>query len=142
MAKSYFRVKELQPAEENLREIMQESKVLWDTYVDFVDKLVPGTSNLWKYYGKAWGWCMVYIEKKKNLMYLTPGENCFYVSFTFSDKNRETAADAGLTDEVIQIIESGKSNTAGHTFDIEVRNDDDLELVKSLLKIKCGKFTK
>lgn len=140
MAKSYFREKELQPSDESLKDILQAGKAQWDAYVDFINQSVSGASGQWKYYGKAWGWCLVFIEKKKNIVYLTPDQERFFASFVFNDKNRITAQEMGVPADILSIIESGKANSAGHTFDIIVQDSKDLELVKMLLKIKCNQL--
>ncbi len=138
MAKSYFKEKELQPQDENLKAVLSKAKEYWDKYLDIINTSIPEAAFQWKYYGKAWGWCLVGLVKNKNLLYLTPIENGFYVSFVFNEQNRQCAREEGMSEEILKTIEAGKSNNAGHTFDILVQNKSDLEIVSKLLKIKSN----
>ncbi len=136
MAKSYFLEKELQPQENNIKDILQDKKEFWDKYLTFVKTYDPTISCEWKFYGRAWGWSLVLLKKKKNLLYLTPVVNGFYVSFALGKKGANLAKKEGFTDKIVEIIESGENNNAGRTFDILIQEQDDVVIVEKLMEIK------
>lgn len=136
MAKGFYREKELQPTIEMLEVVLKENGVYWSRITRYIEDTYPSVVTEWKYYGKAWGWAFVLKSKKKALVYLTPQEDHLISSFIFSDKGRELSKDTGFSKEILTLIESGKDNNAGHTFDIPVKSDQDFELVKKLLDIK------
>ena len=78
--------------------------------------------------------------KKKNLVYLTPAEGYFLCSFHFNEKGRELARQSDFKDDILKSIEAGKENSAGHTFDVIVADEQGLELSKQLLKIKTASY--
>lgn len=136
MAKGYYREKELQPTIEMLEVVLKENGVYWSRIERYVDDTYSSVTKEWKFYGVAWGWAYVLKSKKKALIYLTPQEGYLVCSFIFNDKGRDLAKNAGFSRELMTIIESGKDNAGGHTFDIPVKNDSDFKLVKQLLDIK------
>ena len=138
MAKSIYREKALQPDDGMIALAVKEAKALWDHLIQHALTAYPDTIREWKYYGAAWGWCLTLTHKKKNLAYLTPSDGAFWCSLNFNEKGRELARQAGFSNGVMETIESGKTNTAGHTFDIEVGNTRAAELVKRLLAIKAA----
>lgn len=138
MAKSILRDKNIQPDEGLLDAVLASAKPMWDAFVAHVAEACPRMTQEWKHYGSAWGWCLVLSDRKKKLVYLTPAEGYFTCSFVFGDKSRELARVAGLDRAVLEIIEAGKENTAGHTFDIDVTDAASLALPKQLMGIKLA----
>lgn len=139
MAKSVFREKEHQPDIAELEQALGAAAPLWASFVERLEAAVPAAQAEWKYYGKAWGWCLVYREKKRTLAYCTPGEGQWVASFVFSEAERAAARGAGFAPDVLALVEAGQHNTAGHTFDIEVETADDLAVAQALLAIRLGK---
>ena len=138
MAKSVFREKAVQPDVDLVHSVLNGAKPLWDNFLAAAFSTCPQVTGEWKFYGVGWGWCRVLSVKKKKLVYMTPAEGRFMCSFSFNDKGREQALQAGLGAEVIAGIEEGKLNPAGHTFDIPVASSTDFELAKQLLGIKAA----
>ncbi|ULQ60426.1 DUF3788 domain-containing protein [Brucepastera parasyntrophica] len=138
MAKSIFREKAAPPGMDLIGSVLKETKQLWDTLAAYVSNTYPQVVQEWKFYGTAWGWCLVLSSRKKKLVYLTPSEGYFLCSFIFNNKDRELSRQSGFSEDILETIEAGKNNAAGHTFDIEVAGDQDLDLVKQLLHIKAA----
>lgn len=136
MAKSIFLKKDMPPDDAALSEAMAGCIPVWNTFLNTIKANYPGSTTEWKFYGAAWGWCLVVKSKKKALVYLTPAQNSFYASFIYSEKGRQEAKNSGLSTETLQIIESGKTNPAGHAFDFVISELDDLDLMMELLQIK------
>lgn len=136
MAKGIFREKERQPGEEMLREVLGSSAPLWRSLEDHIAEAFPDADNGWKYYGKAWGWSLVYQRKGKALCYLTPGEGTFMASMSFSDKGREAVWQTDLPEELKDAVEVAQHNPAGRVFDLDVRSEAALLVAERLLDIK------
>lgn len=137
MAKSIFREKAIQPDDEMITVILSGSKELWDSIIAHVSETYPQATQEWKFYGSAWGWCLVLSSKKKKLVYLTPADKHFLCSFIFSENGRELSRQADFSADILKTIETGKDNNAGRTFDISVADKQSLELSKALLNIKA-----
>lgn len=138
MAKSVFKDKAIQPDSGMVSAILGSASPVWDDLVAHVLETYPAASPEWKYYGAAWGWSLVLNSKKKKLVFLTPASGQMICSFILNDKGRELALASGLSDEIMEIIRSGKDNPAGHAFDIPVFDAQTLELAKQLFKIKAA----
>ena len=136
MAKGIYLDKGIQPDNEMLIETLGMNKNLWDIVLKYINDTFPKISTEWKFYGKAWGWSLVCKSGKKQLIYLTPSIDCFQSSFIFNDSARETARWGGFSSDVIAVIEAGKNNPAGGTFDFDIKAVEDLELIYQMLQIK------
>ena len=136
MAKSYFRDKTLTPTTEMLTDVLGSAKEMWDGFIQHIESTYPDFMTEWKFYGLAWGWSFIYSNKKKKLIYITPGESFFTATFSFNAKGHEMAKTMGFTEDVLRIIESGKTNPAGRTFDIPIKQQSDMQIVHKLLQIK------
>lgn len=137
MAKGIFRDKEKQPDALMLALALGESGGAWEALAAYIGASFPAAAAEWKYYGKAWGWSLVYQLKKKGLIYATPNTGVWHASLSFNERGRAEARLAGFSDDIVRLIESGKNNAAGGTFDIEVQSEDGLGLIKQLIQIKA-----
>lgn len=136
MAKSIFREKEMQPGEERLHGALGGAWPLWRALEAYLAEAFPGADSLWKYYGKAWGWSLVYQRKGKALCYLSPGEGGFIVSMSFSDKGREAIRQTDLPEALQEAVETAQYNPAGRMFDLDVGSEAALTVAQRLVDIK------
>ena len=136
MAKGVFLDKGIQPDREMLVSALGDSLGTWDSLAEYIETSFPTVSMEWKFYGKALGWALVYKSQKKGLIYATPNMGMWQASLSFNEQAREEARLSGFSDEVMRIIEAGKNNPAGRTFDFDIKEVKELKLIKQLLKIK------
>ena len=136
MAKGIFLDKGIQPDQEMLVSVLGDSLSAWESLAKYIEASFPAVSTEWKYYGKALGWSLVYKSKKKGLIYATPHVGMWQASLFFNEQAREEARFSGFSNEVIQIIEAGKNNPAGGTFDFDIKDIDEFALIEKLLQIK------
>jgi len=138
MAKSYFREKIVTPTDDMLASVLGNNKALWDEFVKHIESTYPSQTAEWKFFGTAWGWSFIYSSKKKKLVYLTPAESCFAVTLSFNEEGHDLSKTMGFSDDVMRLIEYGKTNRNGRTFDIPITQRADLEIAKKLLQIKTA----
>jgi len=138
MARSTFREKAIQPTGEMLAGTLGGAKEIWDAFARHMETTYPGVTAEWKFYGVAWGWCLVYVHKKKKLVFLTPVEEGCIASFIFNGKARDLAGGAGFSGDILAAIASGVTNTAGHAFDIPLHTPDDIITAQKLTQIKSA----
>ncbi len=136
MAKSIFKNKDAKLNDHSLLDVLHGEKETWDLLLKIFENDYPNHTKEWKYYGAAWGWSLVIKAKKKTLLYMTPSDEMFSVSMSFDMKEKNDPRILAFSNEIQEIIESAKTNNSGHTFDIEVKEEKDLELVRQLLAIK------
>ena len=136
MTKSTFREKAMQPTGEMLAGALGGAKEMWDAFARHMEDTYPGVTAEWQFYGAAWGRCLVYVHKKKKLVFLTPAEEGCIASFIFNDKARALAGGAGFSGDILAAIASGVTNTAGHAFDIPLQTPGDIITAQKLTQIK------
>lgn len=136
MAKSVFREKEIQPSEDLLQCALGSAAPLWGALKRYIAEAFPGAISGWKFYGKAWGWSLVYQLKGKSLCYLSPAEEAFMASMSFSAKGREAIGQTDLSEELKDAVEVARHNPAGRMFDLDVRSEAALAAAERLLDIK------
>ena len=82
MARSIFIKKTILPTPEMVFATLDDGKPLWDdTVVHHFEYTYDNKTNVWKFYGKPWGWSLVFQSKNRTLMYLTPAIGFFYATF-------------------------------------------------------------
>lgn len=136
LATSIFDVKAQIPNADNLTEALGSAKGLWDTLKTHINENYKGTKNDWKYYSKKSGWTLVFKKKSKTLLYFIPCKDYFKVFFVFGEKAINAAKNAHLPEQIIKHILEATTYVEGTSFDVEVKNEQDLESVYILLKIK------
>ena len=138
MAKSIFLEKEAPPSPELLRGALGDTYALWQDLLARAKADAPGLLESWKYYGRAWGWCLALMKGKKNLCYLTPGQGSWQLSLSFDDRARAAVRESNLPGAIKEAVEAARQNTAGRTMDVTVSNRAELETALALLDIKGG----
>ena len=124
------------PGEQDLTEVLGETKQLWDQLKNHVQTVIPDISEDWKHYGKNSGWTMKLLHKKRNLFFSSPYQGYFVVAFVFGDKAVHAVENSSLPQDIIATLKSAKKYMEGRGLQVSVKNQEDLQLVKQLLAIK------
>jgi hypothetical protein len=75
-------------------------------------------------------------SKKRNIVYLSPRAGSFLASFALGDKAVAAARKSNLPPHVLKIVNAAKRYAEGAAVRIEVRAAKDVDVVKTLAKIK------
>jgi hypothetical protein len=73
---------------------------------------------------------------KRNIVYLGPRQGWFVAAFVLGDKAVAASRKSALPPAVIQNISNSKRYPDGTAVRIDVKNPQDMEIVKMLAKIK------
>lgn len=138
MAISFFEDKTKQPAESDLQLSLSEAFPFWQQLKDYVFAKYPHAAEEWKYSGEKYGWGYRIKDKKRVIIYMTPGKNCFLVAFVFGEKATAEALSGNLTRAVKELIKSAKVYAEGRGFRYEIRNIENVEETKKLTDIKLN----
>ena len=82
------------------------------------------------------GWSFRLQVKKRNIVYLGPRHGFFVAAFVLGNKAVAAAQNSALPLHVVQTINSSKRYVEGTAVRIDVKTSVDLEIVKTLAKIK------
>jgi hypothetical protein len=138
MALSAFDDKNHSPTDESLRKVLAGTADIWPALVrDLQEQFGPLTEE-WKFSGKAYGWGFRLKEKKRALIYMTPCDGYLIASFALGERACAAARHAGLSPEVLQIIEDAPKYAEGRGVRVPVRSEEDAAQIKILAGIKAA----
>ncbi|HVP13941.1 MAG TPA: DUF3788 family protein [Terriglobales bacterium] len=139
MALSALADRKRKPTEQDLRGVLGTADPLWR---DLKRRLQDDHGPLeeeWSFAGETYGWSLRMKEKKRNLVYLTPGRGCFLAGLALGAKAVEAARRAAaLPRSVLDLIEAARPYAEGRGVRLEVRTRKDLSTVLDLVAVKCG----
>lgn len=138
MALSIFEKKTKMPGDEDLSRVLGDLLLIWKDIKEFVLQNSADVYEEWNYSGKSFGWSFRLRNPKKVIIYMTPCENMFKVSFVFGPAATEEAIRSNISDEIKYLIESAKVYTEGRGIRIDVTDRSKLEDIHRLILIKLG----
>jgi len=136
MATSIFDNKEIVPNDEDLENILKSSLDAYSKLMSYLENEYGSLTNEWKFYSKNAGWTLRISNKKRNLVFLSPNEDYFLVTVNMGLKVSEIALDSDISDNTKDIIKQAKVYTEGISILIEVKNEEDLDDIKTILDIR------
>ncbi|MBN2613537.1 MAG: DUF3788 domain-containing protein [Bacteroidales bacterium] len=138
MSSGIFAEKLIKPDERMLATVLGKAKTWFDSICLFIKNEYGGVTPEWKFYNQKSGWIFKLLNKKRNVVFITPCEKFFRVVFIFGDK----AVDAVLKSELSQSIKNELATATkyaeGRRISIEVKSEADLAVVISLIRIKLA----
>lgn len=136
MALSALDDKSREPDDDLLADVLGKSKGLWDAILAHLAEEYPGVQSEWISAGAKYGWSLRPKYKKRTILYLIPGQDCFTVSFALGEKAVAAAEESSLPEDVLAAIRSARPYVEGRGVRIEVKRRTDVETVKTLVAIK------
>jgi hypothetical protein len=126
------------PAEKQLADALGPAKSTWDRLLAGLADEHNLTVQEWNSYSPKAGWALRLKLKDRNILYLTPCQKCFFVSFALGDKAVTAARQSNLPPGVIKIINEAKRYAEGTAVRLEIGKPKDIEIVKQLAAIKLA----
>ena len=124
------------PTEKALASALGTTLPLWNRLIaDLKHELHIDTAE-WHTGSIKLGWSMRLQLNKRNIVYLGPRQGWFVAAFVLGDKAVATARKTALPVAAIQNISNSKHYAEGTAVRIDVKDSQDLEIVKTLAKIK------
>ena len=138
MALSAFDDKSKKPGTNDLKKALGRAFTHWVNLMAHLEtEYAPLTEN-WKFYSGNWGWSLQLQQKKRTILYLTPGKGCFVVGFALGEKAVKAAHDTTLPDSILVEIDGARKYAEGRAIRLEIRSKIQLENVKKLAAIKMA----
>jgi hypothetical protein len=138
MEHSIFMDKEVIPGDHDLEKVLGESYFLWDAIRKRVLKEYPAGIEEWNFPGKNYGWSFRIKDKKRAILYLLPRDPHFMVAFVFGQKAFEAIKSSRVSDFIKQELSSARVYGEGRGIRIPVPDQESLEDIFLLLKIKLA----
>ena len=138
MLPNAFIDKSKKPTAAELTAALGPAKALWDQLLAGLADEQNLTVQEWNSYSRKAGWSLRLKLKDRNILYLTPCQGCFFVSFALGDKAVRAARQSGLPPSVIKIINEARRYAEGTGIRIEMKKPKDIEIAKKLAAIKLA----
>jgi hypothetical protein len=90
----------------------------------------------WKFYSNQAGWTLRISSEKRNLVFISPNDSYFLVNINMSVKVSKIVLDLDISDNTKDLIKQAKVYQEGTGVLIEVRNEEDLEDIKTILNVR------
>ena len=134
---SAFDNKAIIPDNEAVSAILGNAAPLWNELCAHVTENYPNITREWKHYGKAAGWTYKLLSKKRNLLFFVPREGTFRLRIVLGERGSACVeTDSELPEEIKKAFRDATPYTEGRSIDIDIKQHEQLDTLKRLLKIK------
>ncbi len=131
-----FAGQKIKPSNAKLASALGENLALWNKLVSELKRELKIDAAEWHSGSIKLGWSLRLQLKGRNIVYLGPREGSFLAAFALGDKAIAAARRSDLPDDVMKNINESRRYAEGTAVRIEVRSEEDVEIVKRLAKLK------
>ena len=129
------------PSEYEVAETLGNTAVMWNEVKRYIEEY--GTvAEEWRFYTKKAGWCkkilLVSGKEERNIVFIYPNVDIFTCILVYGEKAVAMAQKSELPEKVMESILLAKAYKEGRSFQIEVRESKDLDILKKLIEIKIA----
>lgn len=136
MALSAFADKRQPPTENDLKRVLGKSFSAWLRLIQLVSDRIAPISQVWGFTSASTGWGLRLKCKDRVILYLTPGEGHFLVSFALGQRAIAAAQTRKLPVALLKAIDSAPRYPEGRGLRLEVRHTREVAALATLAEIK------
>ena len=136
MAFSAFADKGHQPTQKDLRSVLGKAHTAWVRLIELVSDRIDPVAQVWGFSSASTGWGLRLKRNDRVILYMTPREDHFLVSFALGEKAVLAAHGHKLPKSVLKAIESAPKYAEGRGVRIEVRRAREVSALATLAEIK------
>jgi len=133
---SVFGDKTHQPTDKDLRSVLGKAYTAWVRLIELVSDRIPPISQVWGFTSASTGWGLRLKRRDRVILYMTPREGHFLVSFALGEKAVAAAPAHKLPTAVLNTIESAPKYAEGRGVRLEVRHVREVAPLATLAEIK------
>lgn len=136
MAENMFMDKEDKPDAQKLSKVLGSTYQYWTGLRAYLEETQGPLTEDWKYYNTKSGWTLKLLKKKRNLFFFGAMDGFFRVTFVFGDRSVAVVEKSDLPKSIIKRLVEARKYMEGRGLSVEVHSADDVEHIKTLVKIK------
>lgn len=122
-----------QPTREDLDQVLGSSLAQWEALLEATPALTPS----WKRYTGAHGWQLRLLRKKRNMVYLVPGQGDFLLGAALNPRGLALAMSSEVLPQVLKdSIEAERAYREGKAARVRVSDQATLEQALEIVRIK------
>lgn len=138
MDTSIFMNLEVTPVNDDLIEPLGETFPVWLEIRDFVFQKYPKAIEEWHVSVKKYGWGFRIKDKKRAIIYLSPGNNFFRVAMVFGQKATDQILNSDISDFIKKELMNSKVYAEGRVVRLEVNDKSLVNDIKKLIEFKIA----
>jgi len=138
MALSFFDDRSVPPAEDALHAALGAAAPLWQDLRARIGRRFSPLVETWGFSGKSTGWGLRLKRGERTILYMTPRQGHFLVSFALGEKAVKAAHGSDLPPAVLQVIDRAPKYAEGRGVRLELRGLDELAAIETLAEIKMA----
>ena len=124
------------PDDHMLAEVLGESKRWWDAILAHLAEEYAGMQAEWGFTDPKSGWSLRPKYKKRTILYLIPGHDCFTASLALGEKAVAAAEESTLPESILDAVRHARRYPEGRGVKVEVRRRADVDVVQKMVEIK------
>lgn len=131
--------KTTQPTTAEVEAALGPASKLWNDLIHWMADKEGVADQEWKgIYVNKYGWGLRLKQKKRNILYLSPGKDCFMASFVLSDKALSEAKHAHLPKAVQDALAAAPRYPEGNGLRLLVHRAAELAPIRKIAAIKLA----
>jgi hypothetical protein len=138
MPENAFINKPKQPTAKELAAALGAAQVAWDELLAALSRDQGVNAYEWKSYSPKAGWSLRVKRKERTIVWLTPSEGSFLVTFILGEKAMRAARQVRFPQRVAQAINEAPKYPEGTGVRLAVKAPRDLRTVMKLAAIKAA----
>ncbi|CAG0936421.1 hypothetical protein TFLX_05294 [Thermoflexales bacterium] len=138
MALSAFDDKAHPPQEKDLAKTLGSKFALWNDLKDRIAARFAPLSIDWGFASKNTGWGLRLKQEKRTVLYMTPCQGYFLVSFALGEKAVKAAHASDLPAAVLDVIDKAPKYAEGRGVRFEVKSAKDVRNLEKVAIIKMA----
>lgn len=136
MALSAFDEKLRPPTADDLRATLGKAYAPWVQLIALVAERIRPVTELWAFTSANTGWGLRLRHKDRVILYMTPQENQFLVSFVLGDKAIAAAHEARVSPTILKAVSAAPRYAEGTGVRITVKSTRQVSGLAKLAEIK------
>lgn len=136
MALSAFGEKSRRPTDDEVLATVGRAWEAWCRLITLVEERIEDVNQVWGYSGASSGWGLRVRHRERVLLYMTPRQGGFLVSFALGEKAVAAARAARLPKAVLEAIDAAPRYAEGRGVRFEVRTLRQAAPLAALTEIK------
>lgn len=130
--------KTTQPTPAEITSALGLAAPVWDELLIRLRDEQKITVGEWTSSAPKYGWALRMKQKKRNIVYMAPGDVCFRVSFILGDKAVAAARAGKLPKAVLKALDEAPKYPEGTGLRLVVSKPGDLPAIRTLIGVKLA----
>jgi len=126
------------PTVDELTAALGAARPAWDGFLADLTRERLATTHEWKCHSPKWGWSLRVLQRKRTIVWLSPGRGGFNVTFILGDKAVAAARAARLPQAVSQALATALRYPEGTGLRLVVKSPRSLPALRRLAAIKAA----